>query len=59
MIRLGFGVRLSRHVYLGASVPLSHARRLAAHQGHGSPLSGLIGLLFIYALIRGALSAGN
>jgi hypothetical protein len=54
------GFRLSRHVWIGASTPiLSHGRRLAAHQGHGSPLSGLTGLLVIYALIRGALSAGN
>jgi hypothetical protein len=33
--RLGAGFRLGRHVWIGASIPLGHARRLGRHQGHG------------------------
>jgi hypothetical protein len=57
-LRLGFGFRLARHVYLGATVPLGHARRCAQHDGHGSgnPVVGLIGLVVIYAIVRAAIS---
>jgi hypothetical protein len=59
-LRIGAGFRLSRHVWVGATVPLGHARRCLTHQGHGSgnPVVGLIGLVVIYALIRGAIGAG-
>jgi hypothetical protein len=33
-LRIGAGFRLGRHIYIGASVPLGHGRRLAAHRGH-------------------------
>jgi hypothetical protein len=44
-VRIGAGFRLGRHIYIGASVPLGHhARRLAAHQGHGDWFDTLVGL---------------
>jgi len=55
-IRIGFGFRPMKHVWLGASIPLGHMLRCAQHDGHGdgNPIVGLIGLVVIYFLIRGA-----
>jgi hypothetical protein len=36
-IRIGAAFRLGRHVWIGASVPIGHARRLAAHRGQFRP----------------------
>ena len=57
-LRIGAGFSIVPHVWVGYTVPLGHARRCLAHNGHGSPLGGLVGLIVIYALIRGALGAG-
>jgi hypothetical protein len=53
--RIGAGFRLIRHTWIGYTVPLAHARRLASHEGHGSgnPAVGLIRPVVIYALIKG------
>jgi hypothetical protein len=51
-VRVGVGFRLSRHVWLGYSVPLGHARRLAAHEGHFDPLGTLLGLVIVYVMLR-------
>ena len=55
-LRIGAGFRLSRHVWIGASVPLGHARRLAAHQGHGNadPVGIVIGLLIVAGVLKAA-----
>jgi hypothetical protein len=45
------GFRLAPHVYY--SVPLSHGRRLAAHQGHADPLGFLLGLAIMWVFVRG------
>ncbi len=52
-LRLGVGVRLSRHVGLFYTVPLGHhARRLAGHTGHsGSVLDTLVGLGVMYVIV--------
>ena len=52
MLRIGAAFRLSRHVYVGASVPLGHARRLAAHQGHCDLLGFLMGLATLWVMAR-------
>jgi hypothetical protein len=51
-IRIGAGFRLSRHVYVGMSIPLSHARRLGRHQGHGDPIQMLVGLAIMWVFLR-------
>jgi hypothetical protein len=54
-LRIGAGVRLGRHVWIGASVPLfGHARRLAAHRGHGSadPISIAVGAVIMWVVLR-------
>jgi hypothetical protein len=52
-LRIGMGFRLSRHVWLGYTVPLGHhARRLAAHEGHFDPLGSLLGLAIMYVMLR-------
>jgi hypothetical protein len=54
-LRIGAGFRLSRHVYVGMTIPLGHhARRLARHTGHGdgSWLDALLGLFIMYVFIR-------
>jgi hypothetical protein len=54
-IRVGAGFRLGRHVWIGASVPLGHGRRLAAHRGHGEhadPISMLVGLAIMWVFLR-------
>ena len=54
-LRIGVGFRPLRHVWIGASVPLGHARRLAAHQGHADgadPVSFLIGLAVMWVVAR-------
>lgn len=58
-VRVGAGFRLSRHVWIGASVPLGHARRCLAHRGHGdgNPVVGVIVLVLLYALVKG-MTAG-
>jgi hypothetical protein len=33
-------------------VPLGHARRLAAHQGHAGPLGFLLGLAIMWVFLR-------
>jgi hypothetical protein len=52
-LRIGAGFRLGRHVWIGASVPLGHhARRLAAHRGHGEDLGQmLLGLGAMYVIV--------
>jgi hypothetical protein len=50
-LRIGAGLRLGRHVWIGASVPMfGHARRLAGHRGHGSgdPAQMMVGAVFLY-----------
>ena len=52
-VRIGAGFRLGRHVYVGASVPLGHhARRLAAHRGHGDWFDTLVGLAIMWVFLR-------
>ena len=54
-LRIGAGFRLSRHIWIGASVPLGHARRLAAHQGHAEhldPIKVLLGAALAWAMLR-------
>jgi hypothetical protein len=53
-LRIGAGVRLGRHLYIGASVPLGHGRRLAAHRGHGSadPIDVMVGAVIMWAFLR-------
>jgi hypothetical protein len=53
-LRIGAGFRLGRHVWIGASVPIGHGRRLAAHRGHGegSLLDMLVGLAFMWVFLR-------
>jgi hypothetical protein len=53
-LRIGAGFRLSRHVYVGMSIPLSHGRRLAAHRGHadGSLFDALVGLAIMWVFLR-------
>jgi hypothetical protein len=54
-LRLGVGVRLSRHVGLFYSVPLGHhARALGRHRGHGSgdPVQMMVGAVFLYVFCR-------
>jgi hypothetical protein len=54
-LRIGAGFRLSRHVYIGMSVPLGHGRRLAAHRGHADPPSlfdTLVGLAIMWLFLR-------
>jgi hypothetical protein len=48
-VRIGAGFRVGRHLWIGASVPLGHARRLGRHQGHGdgSWLDALVGLFIM------------
>jgi hypothetical protein len=51
-LRLGFGFQLSRRIYLGASVPLGHARRLASHNGHGErfdPIQTAVGAVIVWS----------
>jgi hypothetical protein len=51
-LRIGAGFRLSRHVYVGMSVPLGNGR-LAAHRGHGNdPIQMLLGLPIMYVALR-------
>jgi hypothetical protein len=50
-LRIGPGFRLGRHVWIGASVPLGHGRRLAAHRGHADPIGFLVGCVIIYAFV--------
>jgi hypothetical protein len=53
-IRVGAGFRLGRHVWIGASIPLGHGRRLASHRGHGegSLFDTLIGLAIMWVFLR-------
>jgi hypothetical protein len=54
-IRIGAGFRLGRHIWIGASVPLGHGRRLARHQGHGErfdPIGTLVGLAIMWVFLR-------
>jgi hypothetical protein len=54
-LRIGFGVRLGRHVYIGASVPLGHARHVVRHQGHAEPFDPirmLLGAAFAWVFLR-------
>ena len=54
-VRIGAGFRLGRHLYIGASVPLfGHARRLAAHRGHGDadPISMAVGAVIFWVVLR-------
>jgi hypothetical protein len=50
-LRISTGFRLGRHVWIGASVPLGHGRRLAAHRGHADPIGFLVGCVIIYAVV--------
>jgi hypothetical protein len=58
-LHLGFGTRIAAHV-VRYSVPLGHARRLAAHQSHADPLGFVLGLAIIWVFMRGvwALARG-
>jgi hypothetical protein len=58
-LRIGAGLRVSRHVWIGASVPLGHAHRCIRHDGHasGNPVVGAIVLILLYGLIKG-MTAG-
>ena len=62
-LRLGFGFRRSRHVWLGATAPLGHARRCLAHDGHGTadPVDGVIGAAILWVMACGlwGIVAGN
>ena len=60
-IRIGAGFRLSRHLWISASVPIAfHARRLAAHESHSAnPVDTLAGLAFMAALIWGVGKLGS
>jgi hypothetical protein len=53
-LRIGTGFRLCRHVLIGASVPLGHGRRLAAHRGHGNadPIQMAVGAVFLWVFLR-------
>src|SRR5260370_26296568 len=53
--RIGEGVRLGRHAYIGMSVPLRHARRLSRQNGHGSgdPIQVAVGAVFLLLVFRG------
>ena len=54
-IRVGVGFRPFRHVWIGASVPLGHARRLAPHRGHGEradPVQMMVGAVFLWVFLR-------
>jgi hypothetical protein len=54
-LRIGAGFRLSRHVWIGASIPLGHARRCARHTGHGvraDPISMLVGLTIMWVFLK-------
>jgi hypothetical protein len=45
--------RLGRHVWIGASIPLDHhARRIAAHNGHGDWFDALVGLAIMWVFLR-------
>ena len=53
--RVGAGFRLGRRVWIGASVPLGNARRLAAHQGHAEhldPIKMLVGAALAWGMVR-------
>jgi hypothetical protein len=51
-LRIGAGFRLGRHVWIRANIPLGHhARRLGRHQGHGDPISFLVGCVIMYAFV--------
>jgi hypothetical protein len=56
-LRIGAGFRLSRHVWIGASAPLGHGRRLAAHRGYFDLLGMVVGLA-IMGVPAGVLGAG-
>jgi hypothetical protein len=51
-LRIGAGFRLGRHVWIGASVPLGHGRRLVAHRGHGDWFDTLVGLAIMWVFLR-------
>jgi hypothetical protein len=51
-LRIGAGFRLGRHVWIGASIPLVHARRLRRHQGHGNLFDTLVGLAIMWVFLR-------
>jgi hypothetical protein len=51
-IRVGAGFRIGPHIWIGASVPLGHGRRLAAHRGHGEradPIQMMVGVVLLCA----------
>jgi hypothetical protein len=52
-LRIGAGFRPFRHVWIGASIPLGHARRLARHTGHaeGSLFDMLVGLVAMWVIL--------
>jgi hypothetical protein len=55
-LRIGFGFRLARHVWVGASTPVfGPARHVVRHQGHAEPfdpISFVIGLAILWAVVR-------
>jgi hypothetical protein len=54
-VRIGVGFRPFKHVWIGASVPLGHGRRLAAHRGHGEradPIQMMVGAVFLWVFLR-------
>ena len=51
-LRIGAGFRLGRHIWIGASIPLGHGRRRAAHQGHGELFDMLVGLAIMWVFGR-------
>ena len=51
-VRIGVGFRPFRHVWIGASIPLGHGWRLAAHQGHGAWFDTLVGLAIMWVFLR-------
>ncbi len=54
-VRIGAGFRVGRLLYIAASVPLGHARRLGAHCGHAEhvdPIKMLLGAALAWAMLR-------
>lgn len=60
-VRIGAGFRLSRHLWISASVPIAfHAHRLAAHESHSAnPVDTLAGLAFMAALVWAVCKLGS